>query len=879
MAEQSLADKLSEYEKLSSSEAAPEAGAGHYLKRGALQGISALADAVPNLYNLAKAAVGVGFSPALSAVTGKPQSTFLPEASAQASPIAQFLLENYGLNEPRTPSPSIGGKLGAAALEGAGAAMAQGPMGLPSALSEVPASLAAQAAKSAVLGAGAGAGGEIGSEATGGSRLGALAGSLLGGTVIPASFIGKGGVTVGSIRAAKEAAAEMKARGVQAGEPAFSNYVDSTLKGAAAGTTNAAENLTQGLSLRDKIPGFNPSVAEMSNSPGLLDMQRKFALLNPKNLNAETSRTEANAKAIQDFYRSKVPVAEAPGAVRSSVNQTIADYEKLIEDQARKVAGKLPAVDQMATGGKLAELAQAEKAAARPGITAAYQEAFDQAGNSKVPAAPIVAKVEEVLGEPLSQIKPANAPQTVMALRRIYGDKTSELTGRSIPPDLMEAAGVTGKKELTLPELHDIRVAINQDMAAAHRSMDPTAATRLYNLNKVLPEVNAAIDRLPPEASQAYKDATAKYATEFAPRFKEGANLRMFGDSSVNEPKILPDKTVAEYFKPDSQGGGTRAMQFAQLYGKNPEARDLFKQGILDIYRQKVVNPNTGAIDQSAHNTFMRDYGRTLQSFKTAGVDAASDIGSIGAQSAKISSHLSDISSLSKSLKFDTVDDMVSGALRDRKVMGNIAMRLPNDKRQTFNTLLLDKSMESGTAAGMKKFLDENSKTLAMTVPKEQLSAMNDIASALEMAERAPIRGNIAAGGADMLKNATGVSTATVFSQIRAVTGQRSSVEWAAINMAMPALNKMTQTSFANTMENALHSPESARALRNYLLAENPQQANKWAGYLLDGMKRGGKLVWDSRGPIAKSFLGPDKYPENLARTGAAIGSQMNQQQ
>ena len=126
-----------------------------------------------------------------------------------------------------------------------------------------------------------------------------------------------------------------------------------------------------------------------------------------------------------------------------------------------------------------------------------------------------------------------------------------------------------------------------------------------------------------------------------------------------------------------------------------------------------------------------------------------------------------------------------------------------------------------------------------------------------------------------MLKNATGTSTATVFSQIRAVTGGRSSAEWAAINLAMPALNKMTQTSFANVMENALHSPQSAVALRNYLLAETPQEANKWASQLLNGMKSGGKLLWSARGPITANFIGPQHYPENLARTGAAIESQM----
>lgn len=880
MAEKSLAEKLSEYENLDSNKELPEAGAGHYLKRGALQGISALADLVPNLYNLGKAAVGT-----VAGLSGRPD--LMPEA--EASPIANFLLKGYHLDEPVRPSSSIGGKFGGAILEGAAAAAGQGPMGLlkaaPIAMAK---ELAKQEAKNATLGSLAGGGAELGSEATGGNVAGQIGGGLLAGVVAPATFLRKGGMTVGAIRSAMQTAEEMKARGaaplVDAAsakiEPAFSDYVGGTLKSAAVGTPGAAENLTEGLRLRQQIPGFNPSVAEMAGSPGLVDLQKKFALLNPKNLNAEIARTEANAKAVQDYYRANIPAAESPSSIRSSVNQSLADYEKLLTEQAQSVAGKLPAnVNQMGIGTALADAAQAEKIAARPAITAAYQKAFNASGEATVPAAGIVSKVEQILGETLTQIKPSTAPQTVAALQRILGDKTKELTGRAIPPDMMALAEVGGKKTVTLQDLHDIRVAIGQDVASAGRSMDPAAAIRLYNLKQVMPEVDAAIAKLPAGAQEAYAAATAKYRDGFAPRFKEGANARVFKDTSVNEPRILPDKFVAEYFKSDAQGGGTRAVQFNRLFGSNPEAKDLAKTGILDLYSQKVVNPSTGAIDQTAHNSFMQDYGRTLEAYKSAGVDAASEIRRVGFEAAKVTKSMNELTSLSKSMKFDTVDALANDALKNPKTMGNMLVRIPTNHRATLTTVLLDKAFESGTAAGMRNFLETNQKTLSMAIPKEQLSAMQDIAKALEIAERAPVRGNIAAGGADMLKNASGISTATVFAQIRAVTGQRSSVEWAAINLAMPALNKMTQTSFANVMENALHNPQSAVALRNYLLSENPQQANKWAAQLLGGMKASGKLIWSARGPLVSNFLGPQLYPENLARTGTAIRSQMQPEQ
>jgi hypothetical protein len=856
MAEASIADLLSEYEHGTGSTDLPEAGALHYLKRGAIHGLSALADALPNLYNLAKAGIGVSDIPEhLSNITGKPKSTFMPEVG-EANPIDKAILESYHLNEPVKPSSDIGGELGASILEGAASSAGQGPIGLAKGSATAMAKeFAKQEAKNAALGAAAGGGSEIGGEATEGSTTGRLIGGVVAGVVAPATFIRKGGVTIGAIRSARQTLEDLKAQGVDKMEPAFFNYVQSQLKAAATGSPKAAENLTEGLRLMAKIPGLKLSVGEMSDSPGLIDMQRKFGLLNPKNLNAEVARGDENAKALEEAYRRVVPVAEAPGSVRSEINQSLSASEKELSGKAQSVAGNLPVADQLATGTELGNIAKIQKDIARSDVSAAYSKAFSVAGKTTVPAKDIAAKAEQILGEPISQIKPANAPQTVTALNNLADGN------------------------LTLKDLHDVRVAIGQDMSSATRSMDPTSARRLYNLGQLMPEVDAAIAKFPQAAREAYGAATKMYREDYAPRFKEGTNLRVFKDTSQNEPKIIPDKFVSEYFKTDAQGGITRATQFNKLFNKSPEANDLARTGILDIYRQKVVDPTTGAIDQAAHNTFMRDYGRTLEAYRLSGVDAVGEIKRIGEEAAGVARSMDNMNALAKYMRFDTIDELASDALKNPKTMGNALMRLGEQGRKTFGTVLLDKSFESGTAAGMQKFLDENQKALKMAVPKEQLSAVQDIAKALQMTERAPIRGNIAAGGADMLKNATGTSAATVFSQIRAVTGNRSSVEWAAINMAMPALNKMTQTSFANVMENALHSKQSAVALRNYLMAETPDQANKWATQVLNSMRTSGKFLWSAKGPIVSNFLGPERYPENFARTGSALRPQQEQQQ
>ncbi|MEX5523363.1 hypothetical protein, partial [Bacillus cereus] len=94
--------------------------------------------------------------------------------------------------------------------------------------------------------------------------------------------------------------------------------------------------------------------------------------------------------------------------------------------------------------------------------------------------------------------------------------------------------------------------------------------------------------------------------------FKEGLAGDVFKNTAKNEDRILPDKFVSSFFSPDATAGVTKSSQFGKLFGNNDEAKGLAKTGILDIYRQKVVNPTTGIIDQTAHNNFLRDYGRTL---------------------------------------------------------------------------------------------------------------------------------------------------------------------------------------------------------------------------------------------------------------------------
>ena len=844
-------------------------------KEGLAEGVGMVADVGARAFSLPVAAGGY-----LGSKLGLTEAGSLPELSGFANFNTNALKELFGARQ-MTPS-SQGQELVGGIIRGAAS------LPLPMGAGSIPLQFIKGVAVGGAAGGGAVAGGQVAEAVAPDSQIAKTAGQLVGGLaggVLAPSVGGIFGIISRADEAVKNAASNPQVQG--AAKTVAGRVIDRQVKDAISGTPGAAENITDALRLRDKIPGFNPSVAEMADSPGLSDMQRRFSLTTPQRLNQEVARDAANVSAVRSFYEGAAGDAPQPGALRSAVNQDLADEAAKVTAKSEGVAKKIPAADQVAIGEKASALAEAERKAARPAITAAYEKAFDAAGDAKADLGPVVKQVEEILGTKLAQIKPESAPQTVQAIRRLFdksGGKTPEeieylasRMGGNVAPEAANAAKVT------LRDIDDIRKAINADVASAARSMDPAAAMRMRNLSKVHQSIDEAVAKsgIPENAKALYGAAIQKYRNEFVPRFKEGANLQMFKDTSLNEPRIISDKFTASYFKPDSQGGVTRSMQFGQLFGKNQEAKDLTRSGIMDLYRNKVVNPQTGQVDVAAHNRFMRDHANTLGSYKNVGIDVVDEIKGIGAQAEKFAELGSRLDATKSALKFDTTDDLINAALKSPKVMGNVLTRIGGEQRANMQRLLMDKAWESGTGAGMQKFLTDNSGTLKMALTPKHLQDMTDISKALAITERAPIRGTLASGGPDILKNATGVSMASVWAQYRATSGGRQGAPTMVFNLAAPVMTKLSQTNFNDIMTTALHDPQTAKSLRDFLMASNAGQANAAASGLMaraaQAVKMGAGIAWDYKGNAAKLMLGTGNFGTNTGRAAVPIATQNEQ--
>ena len=822
------------------------------LNLGAADTVGSVLDFGPRVANLAAAAYGATVPRAINAIAGtniQPPDLPLPSNAG-----TEFMQRLFGASEMQRPA-SVG-QIESLALRGGGAAAAM-PVGSLS-----------QLAMNALSGAGAGAGAGAALEVFPDSPTAAVVGGLVGGVAVPAI-----GGTVGMARRAmNEARAPVTA---QNAETLAKSLIERQTRQSVGGTPNAAENIDEALRLKQKFgPEFQPSIGQMTGSEGAIELQRRYASLSPQILNEELARVEQSRNAIKtalDAQRS----GKAASIARTDVNQSIAGEASRATAKAADIADQLPVTNQQAIGTRAAELAGAQKTAAQKTVTENYEKAFGAAGDSKdITLKAVVDQVEEILGTKLSQIKPENAPATARRILDLVkpkggmSDEEAALRASLVGGNVAETS--TDRMMVSLRDADSIRRAINQDIASAGRSMDPTAAMRLRNLGQLHRTLDDAVreSAVPQQAKSLYNEALAKYRQEYVPRFKEGTNLRMFRDSSLNEPRITPDKFTSEYFKPDAQAGITRAQQFGKLFAGNAEATSLAKSGIVDLYRSSVINPQTGLIDVAKHNQFLKTHARTLNEWKAQGVNVADDLTSIGAKAGVANEGIDAVANTAKFLKYDTPQDLAKAALASPKVMANALGRMSPNGRNAMRDMIVESAWGDGSAAHMAKFIKDNERTMKMAMSPKHIDDLKDVSKGLEIMERSPINVKLQTGGPDVVKNETGVSMATIYAQMRATSAGRQAPMTMAFNLAAPVLTRMSRLKFQDAMHAALYDENAAKHLSALLKAPSAGQANMAASALDNAVK-----AWNAaKGPLAR-ILGAGNVMPQLGRAAPAIMS------
>jgi len=370
------------------------------------------------------------------------------------------------------------------------------------------------------------------------------------------------------------------------------------------------------------VPGAAPTAGEVAAPAGSV----RFSTLQEQLKGVKGAESQYASQAAQ--------TNEARLAQQKRVD---AQFARETAAAKRDVDAGLTSVSQRETGQNLIDAANAEKTKIKKSvIEPAYKAAFDAAGKSKINVDSVVNDAEAILGRKLSTFDPSTAPATV---RKLLSLRPAEELAPAVEPvansllvpatAAQKAAKLQKPADATLAQLDDIRKAINADITAASRSSDPAAATTLMNLRQLHKSIDDAIESsttLSDNAKQLYTKAVNTYRTEYAPRFKEGVNAKLFKKTTLGETATNPDDVVKTYFQPK---GEREASQFVLMFGKNPTAMATTRKGIEDLYRREVTDA-AGGVTPAAHAAFMKKYADPLRIMDDAGMGIGARLDAVG---------------------------------------------------------------------------------------------------------------------------------------------------------------------------------------------------------------------------------------------------------
>lgn len=330
---------------------------------------------------------------------------------------------------------------------------------------------------------------------------------------------------------------------------------------------------------------------------------------------------------VSDMYRAR------DAAINSRLENELAEINRQLANEAGRLEGQraaiprgIPGADQPGMGRRITTAREEEiNRVRRDVVRPAYEAAFNSSPDA-FSIEPLVLAARQIEADPLTRLNPGLAPKTSEILRQYKF---------TMPEDARGGMGSLGGElppqkpippQVTLEGADNIIKAINMDVGKLIGKTDAESAKALQNLYTLRNALNQSIkDGVPPKAQKLYAEALNLYQTRIAEPFKEGwvANLEREGATGVQ--MVAPAKVVETIIKP---GDPDNARRFVLALGDNQKAMQAAKNGILDLYKRKVVD---GArVSPEKHEQFMRDHAASLGILDNAGMGIRAELNKFG---------------------------------------------------------------------------------------------------------------------------------------------------------------------------------------------------------------------------------------------------------
>lgn len=581
------------------------------------------------------------------------------------------------------------------------------------------------------------------------------------------------------------------------------------------------------------------TAGQMSGARRVIDAELEARRASYSANEASKLQTEKNATAIVSYI--KAPEAPLSVTIKQAIDKGNQEFNAALEakrlesDQIRNRAAALTSTLPVARtaeerGIKLGNLAIEEKIREDVVKDKIYNAVAVEADkiNARFDPSLIDQSAQKLMANPILKYDATNTPTVISKIADIHAGPQNKIIVPGQAPD----------PRISFRDIQAMETAVNQDIASELASAGPNTGQRIRALKEMKEAIQGSVAESDyTNLKKLYQAATSYYRDSYSPRFNTGINAKLWMRDNYGDNKILDENILTQYTK-----NKNNMNRFVSLFGKNPEAMAVMQDHIYDTYRNTVVRD--GAIDMARHQKFLADNADALSVLQKSGLPAVGKLSDVKAVAQKLADRQAELvtqeksiaeSQLYKALQTRNVDEIAATAMRDPAAMGRLTKALGEQGSRALASKVMRDIQERITyapqsgkvglnSAAMAKILQDNDKQLRILFraaygPEEGAAHLQRLKTAYQMMalqDRVKLPSGVtepSSVGTDPLKQSTGVSLASLWSMLRAVTRGVNSPQNVAIVLGGQAGSFYLNRAYNNLIQSIATNPESSKDL------------------------------------------------------------------
>lgn len=587
--------------------------------------------------------------------------------------------------------------------------------------------------------------------------------------------------------------------------------------------------------LRERIPGFDPSLAESTGAESLIATQRRMeSQASGQELDQMAARRASNERAIERFAREQAPEAERPieFAVDTATRQ-VRDLRAGIDRQKQATAGRerdftdsFPPIDRTAEGGAIRSGINEEKRATSARMNRLAEDLGINDADVTVEFQAAARGIAEDFSPKSAFEDTTNYPRVLNTIKE-FAEK----------PDAV----------VTFQDLKALRERVTDDLLDAQGRANPSRKemrTLVALRERIDNIVDDLVESAEPDLAERYRQFRRAYFNDYVTRFERGRVYKVRRKDGRGDYRVPEERVGEAFFAP---GEVEAARQFNAVLGNNPRSREALEAVALDSLRDFAVRD--GALNEDLLRTWVRRHDSVLNEFprlQTTVRDIEATKGRLQARQAQLDFRLKRVEDQALVRQLDAVErgtrtpeQVVQSAVRDPRLMMSLRQRLRKEPEalQALQRQVWDMA-STGSGDDVLAFMDRHRPALRVVFGEQHLDNLRDIAIARGIVERLPRptgRG-IEPNPLEDLERGIGMGVPQLGSRIFAAQSGRTSYRYIATDAFGRFIRGRSVAESQALLKEALYNKDVARDLAQLTRMKQvkPEIANRLNAWLFN---------------------------------------------